>query len=243
MQHIVDNLPYLLDGLLVTLFVTGLSWLVMIATAFVLGFARFYGNRPARWSSGIVVGLFRGVSTFVMLYWAFYVLPQFGVTLTPIVTGVLVLGITEGCYLSEGVRGSLANVPKGQTEAAKALCFSGWQTTLRVVLPQALPTMIAPIGNFTIALLKFTSLLSFVSVQDLTSRMQSLRYQVGDSIVLFGVLLVVYYLMSTALGLLFRYLERKASVRGTGQPVEGASAAAPESRPATPTGEGEVALR
>ncbi|MPZ26110.1 MAG: ABC transporter permease subunit [Micromonosporaceae bacterium] len=242
MQHIVDNLPYLLDGLFVTLYVTALAWLVMMATAFALGFARYYGNRPARWSSGLVVGLFRGTSTFVMLFWAFYVLPQFGVTLTPIVTGVLVLGITEGCYLAEGVRGSLASVTRGQAEAARVLGLSPWQTMARVVLPQALPTMIAPIGNFTIALLKFTSLLSFISVQDLTSRMQSLRYQVGDSIVLFGVLLVVYYLLSTALGWLFRYLERRASVRGTGRPPEAGHGAAAAPPVTEPTG-GEVALR
>lgn len=220
MRHIVDNLPYLLEGLGVTLYVTGLAWLVMMATAFALGLARYYGNRPLRWSSSLVVNLFRGTSTFVMLFWAFYVLPQFGVTLTPIVTGVLVLGITEGCYLSEGVRGSLASVGKGQTDASRVLGFRPWQTFLRVLLPQAMPTMIAPIGNFTIALLKFTALLSFISVQDLTSRMQSLRYQVGDSITLFGVLLVAYYVMSTAIGWLFRYLERRASVRGTGLPPE-----------------------
>jgi polar amino acid transport system permease protein len=241
MPHIVDNLPYLLEGLYVTLYVTGLSWLVMMATAFVLGFARYYRNRPARWSASLVVGLFRGTSTFVMLFWAFYVLPQFGVTLTPIVTGVLVLGITEGCYLSEGVRGALASVAKGQTEAAQVLGLRPWQTMARVVLPQALPTMIAPIGNFTIALLKFTALLSFISVQDLTSRMQSLRYQVGDSIELFGVLLVVYYLLSTTIGWLFRYLERRASVRGTGRPPEADErATAPPVR--TPVG-GEVAVR
>lgn len=238
MRHIVDNLPYLLDGLYVTLYVTGLSWLVMMATAFVLGLARFYGNRPLRWSSGLVLGLFRGTSTFVMLFWAFYVLPQFGVTLSPIVTGVLVLGITEGCYLAEGVRGSLANVAKGQLEAARVIGLRPWQAVWRVVLPQALPTMIAPIGNFTIALLKFTSLLSFISVQDLTSRMQSLRYQVGDSMELFGVLLLVYYLMSTALGWLFRYLERRISIRGTGQIPEARRPPAG----ARPVG-GEVALR
>jgi polar amino acid transport system permease protein len=241
MRHIVDNLPYLLGGLLVTLYVTGLSWIVMMATAFVLGLVRWRGRGPARWSAGLVVGVFRGTSTFVMLFWAFYVLPQFGVALTPIVTGVLVLGITEGCYASEAVRGSLAGVAKGQIEAATVLGLSQWQTVSRVVLPQALPTMIAPIGNFTIALLKFTALLSFISVQDLTSRVQTLRYQVGDSIVLFGVLLVVYYLLSTAIGWLFRYLERKSSIRGTGQFAAARRGAAPVSTSAS-RGE-EVAIR
>lgn len=217
MNQIVDQLPYLWGGLLITVQVTALAWMIMVALAFVLAVGRVYGPRSIRWLCTGVVETFRGTATLVMLFWAFYVLPQFGVTLTPTVTGVAVLGVAEACYASEIVRGSLLSVPSGQWEAAHVLGLRGRHRMVRVILPQALPAMVAPFGNLTIALLKFTALLSFIGVRDLTSRAKDVRYEIGHSVLVFGLLLVVYYLLSSGIGFAFRLLERRVAVVGRGR--------------------------
>ncbi|MER7004792.1 ectoine/hydroxyectoine ABC transporter permease subunit EhuC [Dactylosporangium sp. NPDC000555] len=217
MNRLIEELPYLWGGLLVTLKVTAMAWVIMVVLAFLLAVGRAYGPTAVRWLCTGVVETFRGTATLVMLFWAFYVMPQFGVTLSPMFTGVVVLGVAEACYASEIVRGSLLSVPRGQWEAAHVLGLRGWRRMVRVILPQAVPTMVPPFGNLSIALLKFTALLSFISVHDLTGRAQDVRYEIGQSVLVFGFLLVIYYLLSSTIAFAFRLLEKRVMVTGRGR--------------------------
>ena len=138
-------------------------------------------DKALRWVSGFVIELFRGTSALVQLFWAFYVLPFFGLELSPLVAGVLVLGLNEGSYFAEVVRPALQSVVGGQRDAAITLHLPRWYRFRRIILPQALPVMIPPFGNALIGMLKFTALVSLVTLQDIAFRASMIRSSLGNS--------------------------------------------------------------
>ena len=191
-----DYLPLLLQGIPITLELTFSSIIVVVISGFVLGLGRSSKARGIRWPSAFVVEFFRGSSAIVQLFWAFYVLPFFGIELPPYVAGVLVLGLNGGAYFSEVVRASLASVPKGQTEAAAALDLSAWFRLTRVVLPQALPLMVPAFGNALIDMLKFTALLSLITINELAYRADAIRSVLTEGGEVYGLTLLIYFVLS-----------------------------------------------
>jgi polar amino acid transport system permease protein len=152
------------------------------------------------------------------------VLPLFGLSLPPLVCGVVVLGLNEGSYMSEVVRAGLDAVPRGQREAAIALGLPARYRLFRVILPQALPLMVPPFGNELITMLKFTALVSLVTIQDLSFRASLIGDTLGESGPIFGLTIVVYFILALILGGLVRLLERWVA-RWAGR--QGAGVAAP----------------
>lgn len=213
-----DYLPFLLGGVAVTLQITVAAMALAVPVAFVLAAGRMSRLAPARLAAGFVIELFRGTSALVQLFWVFYVLPLFGITLSPVLAGVLVLGLNEGSYFSEVVRASLRSIVAGQREACVALHLPRAYAFFRIVLPQALPVMIPPFGNALILMLKFTALVSLVTVQDLSFRADQIRTALGASGGIYGVVLVIYFAMAVMLAAGVSVLERAAN-RWAGRPV------------------------
>ena len=114
-------LPQLLQGAVLTVGIAVLGCLLAVAAGVLAAIARLYGPRPLRWLATTYVEIFRGTSALVQLFWLFFVLPQFGVTLAPFPSAVLALGLNVGAYGSEVVRGAILGVARGQWEAATAL--------------------------------------------------------------------------------------------------------------------------
>jgi polar amino acid transport system permease protein len=202
-----DFLPFFLGGVPVTLEVTFLAMAVAVPVAIILAIGRNSAHTLVRWPAGFVIEFFRGSSALVQLFWAFYVLPLFGLTLPPLVCGVVVLGLNEGSYMSEVVRAGLEAVPKGQREAAVALGLPAHYRLFRIILPQALPLMVPPFGNELITMLKFTALVSLVTIQDLSFRASLISDTLGQSGPIFGLTIVVYFALALILGGLVRLLE------------------------------------
>jgi polar amino acid transport system permease protein len=217
-----DFLPFFLGGIPVTLGITFLAMAVAVPVAVVLAIGRKSAHLFLRWPAGFVIELFRGSSALVQLFWAFYVLPLFGLTLPPLVCGVLVLGLNQGSYMSEVVRAGLDAVPKGQREAAIALGLPARYRLFHIILPQALPLMVPPFGNELITMLKFTALVSLVTIQDLSFRASLIGDTLGQSGPIFGLTIVVYFVLALILGGLVRLLER-AVARRAGRQVTGAA--------------------
>src|SRR5215469_5977485 len=203
-----EFLPFFLGGVPVTLEVTFLAMALAVPVAVVLAIGRRSPHPLVRWSAGFVIELLRGSSALVQLFWAFYVLTLFGLSLPPMVFGVLVLGLNEGSYISEVVRAGLDAVPKGQREAAVALGLPAHYRLFRIVLPQALPLMIPPFGNELITMLKFTALVSLVTIQDLSFRASLIGDTLGSSAPIFALTIVVYFVLALLLGVGVRLLER-----------------------------------
>ncbi len=206
-----DYLPLLLKGIPITLELTFAAITLVVVSGFVLGLGRSSRIRAIRWPCGFVVEVLRGSSAIVQLFWAFYVLPFLGIDLSPFAAGVLVLGLNGGAYFSEVVRASFASVPKGQTEAAVALNLSAWFRLTRVVLPQALPLMVPPFGNALIDMLKFTALLSLVTINELAFRADAIRSVLSEGGPVYGLTLLIYFALALIFSLAVQRLEMVAN--------------------------------
>lgn len=200
----------LMGGAGVTLGVWGLAALLGIPVAFAAGMGRLSSSRIVRIVAGVYIEFFRGTSALVQLFTLYFVMPFFGLSLSPLVAGVLALGLNEASYGADIVRGAIEGVPRGQKEAATVLGMGSLTRFRRVVLPQALVLMLPPASNLAIDLLKLTSLVSLVTLADITFEGQQLRLGAGDPILIFCVLLVIYYVFSTLIAFAFRMLERHA---------------------------------
>ena len=226
MSNVSPFLPYLLKGLLVTVEVTVLGLLLALPVAFAAGLGRLSKHRSARWAAGTFIETFRGTSVVVQLFWFFFALPILGLPLSPMTAAVLALGLNAGAYAAEVVRGAILAVPKGQREAAVALNMTPWMQMRRVILPQAIPTMIPSFCNVSVDLLKATSLVSLVTVSDVTFRAQTVRSSTGETAIIFGLILVMYFVLAMLIAWGARWLENRTRVEGPRSgPVDLATAA------------------
>ncbi|WP_419877481.1 ectoine/hydroxyectoine ABC transporter permease subunit EhuC [Brevibacillus centrosporus] len=213
MNETMQMIPFLLKGAATTVQVTALSVLVAFFVSFSAGFGRLSKWLWVRSMTSVYVEIFRGTSLLVQMFWLFFALPLLGIELPPMVAGVIALGLNYGAYGSEVVRSSIVAVPKGQTEAAIALNMSPLLRMRRIILPQAFVMMLPSFGNLLIELLKGTSLLSLITLADLTFQGMLLRtFDSSRTFQIFGLMLVMYFLMAYPLTLAMRWLERRASV-------------------------------
>jgi polar amino acid transport system permease protein len=202
---------FLLQGLWVTITLTIAASILACAVALLAGIARASVFAWIRIPATLYVEIFRGTSGYVQLFWFFFALPIFGITPSPFVCGSMVLGLNVGSYGSEIVRGALLAVPLAQLEAATALNYSRWQRFRYVVFPQAMRTMLPPAGNLLVDLIKITPLVSAITVGDLTFKSVILRKQGVPTIVIFTLILIVYFCLTSVVAEGVRFLERKLS--------------------------------
>jgi polar amino acid transport system permease protein len=168
-------------------------------------------NVIVRTITGVYVEVFRGSSVLVQMFWIFFVLPlePFNIELSALQAGILALGLNVGAYGAEVVRGAIQAIDKGQIEASVALNMSPALMMRRVIIPQATVRMLPPFGNLLIELLKATSLASLITLSDITFQASSLRQTVGRIPEVFGLLLVIYFLLAYPLTLGVRWIERQ----------------------------------
>jgi len=210
-REIIQFSPQLLKGTLVTIQLTVLSIILAVIIAFVFGVMRHSKIRVLNIIALVYIDFFRGSSALVILYWLYFALPFLGISLTPMAAGVVGLGATFGAYGADFVRGSIEAIPREQYMAATALNFTRWQTTTRIILPQAIIRMVPPFGNLFIQLLKGTALVSLITIHDLTFQAQILRSQTYRTVVLFSMTLVMYFVLALLITTAMRALERKLS--------------------------------
>lgn len=196
---LLDFLPPLLAGAQVTLALTLAGAALALPLAFAAGLARGARRRALAWPAAIYVEVFRGTSLLVQLFWLYFVLPGFGITLSAFAAGVLGIGLNYGAYGSEVVRGALAAVPAAQREAAASLGLGPAATFLRVTLPQAAAAMVRPGGNLLVQMLKATSLVSLIAIDELTFAAYRLNQLTLRTAEIFGLVLILYWLMATAI--------------------------------------------
>ncbi|MCL6599671.1 MAG: ectoine/hydroxyectoine ABC transporter permease subunit EhuC [Alicyclobacillus macrosporangiidus] len=205
-------MPALWKGLMVTVELVVFSAALAFVLSFIAGFGRLSRIWLIRLITGIYVEVFRGSSLVVQLFWMYFVLPLFGLKLSALLMGVLGLGLNFAAYGAEVVRTSIQAVPRGQTEAAIALNLSRWQRMWRIIVPQAIRMMIPPFGNLLIQLVKSTSIVSLITVADLTFQGMVLRSVTMQTAEIFSLLLVLYFIITYPLVLAMRWLERRVSV-------------------------------
>ncbi len=199
----------LLKGSLTTAQQTLLAAALAIMIALVMGLMRLSHNRLVYGTATVYVEVFRGTSLLVQLYWIFFVLPLFGLTLEKFTAGYLAVGMNLGAYGAELVRGGILSVPRGQWEAATALSMPPAKRMVRIIFPQAFLNMLPPWGNLLIELLKGTALVALISVADLMFVARKINGTTYMSAQVFGTALIIYYLMARGVVTPFmRWMER-----------------------------------
>ncbi len=197
-------------GLIVTVSITATAAVVTMVLALVLG---GLASARAAWiarPTRILIEVFRGIPALAQLFWLFFVLPQMGIRLSPFFCGVLGLSLCFGAYGGEIVRGAVSSFGKGQREAAIALNFPRWRYVLSVMAPQLIVTLMPMFGNLMIELLKASSLVSLITMSDLTFQAKSImRIQLNSTEVLVF-LVVAYFLLARVISLGTLRLERLA---------------------------------
>jgi polar amino acid transport system permease protein len=204
-------LPGLLAGAWVTLQITVAGCALAVVMGLIGGLSKLYGAWPLRWLAIAYIETFRGTSALVQLFWLFFVLPHFGVRLSPMTVAIVALGLNVGAYGAEVVRGAILAVPRGQFEAATALNMDRRTLMRRIVLPQAFVLMLPPWGNLFIELLKASTLVSLITIGDLTFKAYQINQTTLRTTEIFTLVLIMYLLISLVITVAIRALEARAS--------------------------------
>ena len=196
---VLEILPTLLSAFLVTVQASLLGMAVALLLGLVWALLRRSKNRLVAWSVTWTVEFIRSTPLLVQVYFLFYVLPSFGLTWSPLVTGVIALGLHYSAYTAEVYRAGIDNLPRGQWEAAMALNLGRFDTYRSVVLPQAIPPMIPALGNYLVAMFKETPVLAAITVGELlqTAKLigaESFRYL--EPLTVVGILFLIASLLS-----------------------------------------------
>ncbi|MET0597181.1 MAG: ectoine/hydroxyectoine ABC transporter permease subunit EhuD [Mesorhizobium sp.] len=202
-------MPTLIAGVKITILATILGSALAAVLGLAIALMRRSPNRALARSVGFAAEFIRGTPLLVQLYFIFYVLPDFGLLLPPLVAGVIGLGLHYGTYTAEVYRAGIDNVPRGQWEAAKACNLTPRQTWTHVILPRALPPMIPALANYFIAMFKETPLLSAITVLELMNQAKSVAnssYRYIEPMTLVGAFFLVISLCSVVV---LRWLERR----------------------------------
>ena len=213
MDDLDQLLPLLAKGAAVTAEIAVCAIVLAVVMACLANVLRTAPWRIVRWIGNVYVEIFRGTSLLVQLFWLFFVLPlpPFDMALTPFTVAILGLGLHYGAYGSEILRGALCSVPHGQYEAALALNMSPAMRMRRIILPQAMINALPPATNLMIELIKGTSLVSLITLSDLTFRARQLDEATLQTAKIFALTLIIYFLFAQCLVALMRRVEQRFS--------------------------------
>jgi polar amino acid transport system permease protein len=162
-----------------------------------------------RWISSFYIWFIRGTPTLVQIFIIYFGLPQFGIRLSPFTAGALALGINSGAYVAEIIRSGLLAIPKGQTESSLALGMSRADMMTRIILPQVFRIILPPLTNEAITSLKNTSLLSTITVVELTLYSQMIIASTFRPFEFYAASAFIYLFMTTILSQLATWMERR----------------------------------
>lgn len=205
---IYQNLPLFFRGIRVTLSVSFFALLLSIPIGTVAGLFRVSRFRVLRAAAALYVEFFRGVPLLVLLIWIFFVLGRF-FRLTPYWSAVSGLGIFSGAFVAEIVRSGVQSVPKGQMEAARASGMTYLEAMRYVILPQALRKVLPPMASQFIILVKDSSLVSVISIVDLSMVAKNLVATTFRSIEVWTFAAMLYFCVTYGLSQLIAFCERR----------------------------------
>jgi polar amino acid transport system permease protein len=209
LKDAAEFLPILLLGVKLTIVVTLGSLALSTALGMVWALMRVSGVRALIWTSKTVVNILRGIPIIVQLFYIYFVLPEFGIELSALESGIIGLGIAYSAYQAENFRAGIEAIDHGQVEAAQSIGM-GWGLMMRrVVLPQAVRIMLPPYGNTMIMMLKDSSQASTITVAELSLQGKLIASSSFKNLTVFTLVALLYLCMSVPLILLVGRLERR----------------------------------
>ncbi|MGH8575080.1 MAG: amino acid ABC transporter permease [Gammaproteobacteria bacterium] len=211
MQTVADNIDLLVIGLVNTLQLSVVIIIIGSVIGLFGGLGLLYGPLPVRGILRGYVDIIRGTPLLVIIFLIFYGLPALNVEISGWQAAIVAFGLFAGGHISEIVRGAVASVPTGQTDAAKALGLTFWPRTFSVILPQALSIVLPPWVNTAVEMVKGTSLVVLVSVNDLMFSTVKVAERTGDPMPLYITAALIYVGVCLAISRVGVWLERRLS--------------------------------
>ncbi|WP_274915556.1 ectoine/hydroxyectoine ABC transporter permease subunit EhuD [Streptomyces sp. WZ-12] len=202
-------LPTFWKGLLVTLEALVLGSLIAFALGLVWALAQRSSLKAVRWPVTAFTEFVRNTPLLVQLFFLFYVMPEWGVTLSALATGVIGLGLHYSTYTAEVYRSGIDGVPAGQWEAAVALSLPRRRTWTAVILPQAVRRVAPALGNYVIAMLKDSPMLFAIGVLEMLGQARQFSSQTFQTVEPYTVVGVAFIALAYPASLLLRALERR----------------------------------
>jgi polar amino acid transport system permease protein len=209
MLFAIQSLPFLWEGLLITLEVSALVVVFSLVGGIILGVGIVYGPRWLYWPIRIYSDFFRGIPLLVLIFFIYYALPLFGINFTNFVSVVVALSAFETAHIIEVVRGALQSIQRGQNEAAKAIGLRFSQRLLHVIAPQAVRRFLPPWINAVVDTVKGSALVSLVGIVDLMLAIQQVigRTYIPMPLYILGAL--TYFVINYSLSSASRRLEAR----------------------------------
>jgi polar amino acid transport system substrate-binding protein len=214
LRQYAGYLPLLGRGAAMTLLISVTGMAVAVALGLAVALLYLYGPRPVAWLARAYVELFRGTPLLIQLYLIFYGLPNIGIRLTPLLAAVTGLGLNYAAYEAENYRAGIQSIARAQSEAALSLGMTQWQALRYVIVPQALRLVIPPVTNDFIALFKDSSIVSVITMVELTKVYGQLASTYYDYIGIGLLTAAIYFLLGLPFVRLARWAESRMSVEG-----------------------------
>ncbi len=211
----LKNLGFLAQGLWLTIAISVIAIVISFFVGAAIAMLALSKRRSLRAMNRVYVEVFRSIPLLVLLLWVYYGLPvvlglQFGV----FTAGVIALALSDSAFEAEIFRAGIQSIERGQREAGQAIGLSSWYTMRFIILPQALRRILPALGNQFVYVLKMSSLISVVGLQELTRRANELTLVEYRPLEIYSALVIEYLLLILVASWLVRRLERRL---GTGQ--------------------------
>lgn len=213
MDLILDNFDVFVDGFWTTVKLSALSYLFAFLIGLLLASCRVGPVPPLRWAGTFYVETVRNTPLLVLLVLAYFGLPKLGFTWSSFTTAVIVISVYTGAFVGEAIRAGVNTVGTGQVEAARSIGLTFPQTLTVVVMPQALRSVVQPLGSLFSAMVRNTSLASVIAVPDLVFNAQVLGNETARYLPAFLGIFVAYFVITLPAAVVFALIERRVGIK------------------------------
>ncbi|HAM80348.1 amino acid ABC transporter permease [Ornithinibacillus bavariensis] len=204
-----ESLPFLLQGVPVTILLAVIGMLVGLLLGFFIALARGSAKLVLRWPSRLYISFMRSTPIIVFLFLIYYGLPIIGIKLTAFLAASIAFGLNSAAYIAEIYRAALSSVDKGQWEAAKALNIGYWQALRIIILPQAIRIAIPPLANVFLSIMLSTSLAAIITVPELFQKAQIVAGRTFDAMTMYIMVALIYWPIGIGIAFLQERLEKR----------------------------------
>jgi len=211
LRQAAEFLPILLQGIRLTVIVTAGSLALATVLGLVWALLRALGPRPVGIAVKLLINVIRGIPVIVQLFYVYFVLPDFGLSLTAVQAGIVGLGVAYSAYHSENFRAGIEAVGRGQIEAGLSLGLHRFAVMRTIVLPQAFRIALPPYGNLMVMMLKDSSQASTITVAELALEGKLIASSTFENTTVFTLVALLYLCMSIPLILFAGWLERRGA--------------------------------
>ena len=211
---VFSNLPFLLSGLGNTLLISAITLVTSVLLGMAVALADMSRFWPLRLIGQVWGDVIRNTPILVQLLWTYYVLPiVFNIDISAFAACVIGLSVYSSAFIAEVYRAGIQSVPKGHREAAQVLGLSPFDSFVRIIMPQALRTILPPLASNFVQLIKYSSLASVISVNEITRRATELSSTTFRPLEIFSFVAFVYLVICWPLAQGIRFWERRLAAR------------------------------